>query len=152
MRISVKGRYALAAAIDLAEHGAVKGSKGEFLTVLSIAERLGLSKIYLEQTFAQLKRAGLLLSVKGSQGGYQLARRPHELAIRDLLAPVENALFETSEPTVSDKAPEIDRALRLAAFEPLDQAVGAVLDHVTLASLLDEVERQRAEHTPMYYI
>jgi Rrf2 family protein len=152
MRISVRGRYALAAAIDLAEHGAIKGGQGEFLTVISISERLGLSKIYLEQTFAQLKRAGLLISVKGSQGGYQLARRPHELAIRDLLAPVENGLFEASEPTVAEKAPAIDRALRLGAFDPMDQAVGAILDHITLASLLDEVDRQRAAHAPMYYI
>jgi hypothetical protein len=59
MRISAKGRYALAATIHLAQ----KYDSGEYTTVLSISERFGISKIYLEQVFSLLSEAiSLILS------------------------------------------------------------------------------------------
>ena len=87
MRISAKGRYALAAAISMAQqHGT-----GEYITVISISEKLGISKIYLEQVFSLLKRAGLVTSVKGAQGGYQLSRMPGQITALDLLMAVETS-------------------------------------------------------------
>ena len=68
MRISAKGRYALAAAISMAR----QYGTGEHITAISISEKLGISKIYLEQVFSLLKRAGLVNTVKGAQGGYAL--------------------------------------------------------------------------------
>ncbi|MFV0412017.1 MAG: RrF2 family transcriptional regulator, partial [Oscillospiraceae bacterium] len=65
MKVSTKGRYALAAVTHMAQ----QHSTGEYITVLSIAERLGLSKIYLEQVFSLLKRGGIVNSTKGAQGG-----------------------------------------------------------------------------------
>ena len=56
MRISAKGRYGLAAAISMAENY----NSGEYITVISISERLGISKIYLEQVFSLLKEEELL--------------------------------------------------------------------------------------------
>ena len=90
MRISAKGRYALASTISLAQDYA----KGEYTTVLSISEKLGISKIYLEQVFSLLKRGGIVNSVKGSQGGYQLARMPQQITLYDVLSAVELSLFE----------------------------------------------------------
>ena len=79
MKISAKGRYGLAAMTYLARNYAA----GTPITIVSISEKLGISKIYLEQVFSLLKRARLVNSIKGSQGGYQLAVR-HPLLHRTL--------------------------------------------------------------------
>ena len=106
MRISAKGRYALAAAMELARGF----SGGASTTVISIAERLGISKIYLEQVFALLKRGEIVSSQKGAQGGYLLTRPPREISAYDVLLTVETALFQKTEPTAPEKAPQMDAA------------------------------------------
>lgn len=148
MRISAKGRYALAAAITMAGQDA----GGEYITVISISERLGISKIYLEQVFSLLKRSGLVNSVKGAQGGYQLARSPGRITVYDILSAVETSLFERAEDTVPDTAPEIESALRCAAFDALDKRVEEVLGRITLEELVAETEKNRTGHSAMYYI
>jgi hypothetical protein len=78
MRLTTKGRYAVTAMLDIALHH----ERGP-VSVAEVAERQGISSAYLEQLFSKLKRAGLLRSVRGPGGGYELARpgrdqrRPH---------------------------------------------------------------------------
>ena len=72
MRISARGRYALAATTSMA----ARYQTGENITVVSLSERLGISKIYLEQVFSLLKKADIVSSQKGAQGGYRLCRPP----------------------------------------------------------------------------
>lgn len=148
MRISVKGRYALAATISMAENF----DSGECMTVASISERLGISKIYLEQVFSLLKRGGIVSSIKGAQGGYQLARMPQQIKVYDILSSVEVTLFEPTEATVLAKAPEIEAAMRSAAFDKLDSAVLNALSQVTLYDLMTEVEKNKAGNELMFYI
>lgn len=148
MKISARGRYALAATISMAE----QDTHGEPITVISIAERLGISKIYLEQVFALLKRGGIVNSIKGSQGGYQLARMPQQITVLDILSAIELSLFEPAESTVEKKAPEIEAAMRLAALEKLDIAVRDTLGQITLFDLVVEAERHKADNELMFYI
>ena len=148
MRISAKGRYALASVVSMAR----QHPRGESITLMSISEKLGISKIYLEQVFSLLKRAGIVTSVKGAQGGYQLSRAPRLVTVWDVLAAVETSLFERTEDTVPDKAPEIEAALRLLAFQPLDRAVGETLRGVTLEDLVAEAEKQTNANAMMFYI
>ena len=148
MRISAKGRYALAAAVDMARQHA----NGAFITLASISERLGISKIYLEQVFVLLKRDGLVLSTKGAQGGYQLARSPREISALDVLLAVEAALFDRTDDTAPDSAPAIEAAMRALAFEPLDAAVRAALKPVTLERLVDAAAAHEVEQAGMFYI
>jgi len=148
MRISAKGRYALAAVISMAQ----QYNNGEYITVISISERLGISKIYLEQVFSLLKRGGLVTSIKGAQGGYQLARMPGQITVLDVLSAVETSLFEKAEDTVLEKAPDIETAMRLSAFEILDRSVKGSLDKITLDNLITEAEKHKGEHAMMFYI
>ena len=147
MRISAKGRYALASIIHMAQQ-----QFGDSITLISISESLGISKIYLEQVFALLKRGELVTSVKGAQGGYQLARMPRQMTVLDVLTAVETTLFDKTEDTVDDKAPEIEYAMRLSAFQPLDDAVADALGKVTLEDLVLAAEKQKGDHAAMYYI
>ena len=148
MRISAKGRYALAAMISMAENY----SNGEYITVISISEKLGISKIYLEQVFSLLKRGGIVNSIKGAQGGYQLARMPEQITVLDVLSAVELSLFEPTEETVQDKAPDIEAAMRLSAFDVLDSTVRNTLGQITLYDLVTEAEKHKADQGFMFYI
>jgi Rrf2 family protein len=74
MKLSTKGRYGLRAMINMAVHQD-EGPNAVYL----IAEREGISERYLEQLMVSLKRAGLIKSVRGPQGGYTLAREPRIL-------------------------------------------------------------------------
>ncbi|NLY92342.1 MAG: Rrf2 family transcriptional regulator [Firmicutes bacterium] len=148
MRISAKGRYALAALTFMAQ----RYNNGEYITILSISEDLGISKIYLEQVFSLLKKAELVFSAKGAQGGYQLARTPKEITVLDILSAVEVSLFEQAQDTVPEKAPEIEKALRRSAFEVLDQSIEKTLRGITLADLVSAAEKYKQDHTLMFYI
>lgn len=148
MRISAKGRYALAAVTSMAQ----QYNNGEHITVISISEKLGISKIYLEQVFSMLKRAGLLTSVKGAQGGYQLARMPGQITVFDVLSAVETSLFEKTEDTVRENAPHIEAAMRLSAFDMLDQAVKDTLGQITLDDLITAAEKHKENQAMMFYI
>ena len=148
MRVSVKGRYALAAMINIATNY----RSDKYITVISISEKLGISKIYLEQVFSLLKRGGLVHSVKGARGGYQLSRTPEKITVLEVLSAVELTLFETTEATVAEKAPEIEKAMHLSAFDVLDSVVKNTLGEITLADLVVSAEEQKADSGFMFYI
>lgn len=148
MRISSKGRYGLAAMISIAQ----LGSGGEFVTVISISEKLGISKIYLEQVFSLLKRAKLVTSIKGSQGGYHLSKPSGRITAYDILQAVEISLFEKTENSVIDSSEEIENSLRSLVWENLDSAVAKVLKSVTLEDLVTEAERNKSGDHFMFYI
>ena len=79
MKISTKGRYALRLMIDLAQHDA-----GGYIPLRDISKRQQISAKYLEQIVVQLSRAGFVISTRGAQGGYQLARHPSEYTVGDI--------------------------------------------------------------------
>ena len=148
MRISAKGRYALASVIHMAQ----QHHSGESVTLISISERLGISKIYLEQVFSLLKRGELVTSVKGAQGGYLLSASPAQISVLEVLAAVETGLFDKTEETVAERAPEIEYAMRECAFRALDDAVAASLSLVTLEDLVLASEKHKGDDAAMYYI
>jgi len=148
MRISAKGRYALAAMIDLAQNY----DNGEYITVISISDRLGISKMYLEQVFSLLKRANLVDSVKGAQGGYHLARMPRQISVFDILSSVENSLFENTEETVKANSPDIEATMHISIFKPLTNAVKSTLEQISLSDLLNEAEKHKKNQAQMFFI
>jgi len=148
MRISSKGRYAIAAMTELAGVWKNDGS----LTVLRISETLGISKIYLEQVFSLLKRAQLVISIKGAQGGYQLAKAPDAITAAEILSACELGLFEKTESTVGEAAKDLEPAFRSVLWDKLDSTVLQSLSSVTLAMLSAETNRVRSGGALMFYI
>lgn len=148
MRISAKGRYAVAAMAYMAR----TEGESEHIAIVSIAEKLGISKIYLEQVFSLLKRGGLVHAIKGSQGGYSLSRLPSEITVFDVLSSVELSLFEEAEPTVQEKAPDVDMAMRRLVFNKLDRTIRDLLSRITLSDLVAEAQDYQDSQSPMYFI
>ena len=84
MKISKKGKYGLRAMIDLAQY-----SEQEAVSISSIAQRQKISESYLEQLVAKLKKAGLVVSIRGAAGGYRLARPASGISVGDVLRALE---------------------------------------------------------------
>ena len=76
MRLTTKGRFAVAAMVDLA----MRGSRGP-VTLAAISERQNISLSYLEQLFGKLRRHGIVESVRGPGGGYCMARALNEVSV-----------------------------------------------------------------------
>ena len=80
MKLSTKGRYGVKAMVDLAINYGEQP-----VSIKSISERQSISEYYLEQLFSSLRKAKLIKSVRGSQGGYILNRAPEEITIYDII-------------------------------------------------------------------
>ena len=87
MRISTKGLYAIRMLLDLAEHQNCGN-----IALKDIADRQQISKKYLEQIIPVLNNAGVLRTVRGSLGGYQLAGTPDKYTVGDILRLTEGSL------------------------------------------------------------
>lgn len=90
MKLSTRGRYAVMAMSDIAIH-----STGEPVSLADISGRQAISQAFLEQLFAQLRKAGLVTSVRGPGGGYKLARDADEINIADIVTAVDEPLQVT---------------------------------------------------------
>jgi Rrf2 family iron-sulfur cluster assembly transcriptional regulator len=90
MKLSTKGRYAVMALVDLAANDA-----GRPIALAEIADRQEISLSYLEQLFAKLRRGGLVTSVRGPGGGYQLAHAAEMTRISDIILAVDEPIRAT---------------------------------------------------------
>jgi Rrf2 family transcriptional regulator, iron-sulfur cluster assembly transcription factor len=84
VELNTRGRYAVMAMTDLGKFGT-----DDAVALSAIAERQQLSIAYLEQIFAQVRRAGLIESVRGRSGGYRLARPAATISIAEIMSAVE---------------------------------------------------------------
>jgi Rrf2 family protein len=144
MRISAKARYAMASLIQI-------GLEENKVTVSALSESLGISKIFLEQVFADLKRAKLVKSSKGAGGGYELSKNPESISLFEILTACENALFEKTDSTLT--SPENTIELTLADFfENLDSSLQNFLKTKKLSALIAETKAKSNVNVDMYYI
>lgn len=134
MKISTKGRYALRLMLDLALN-----NTGEYITIKSIAARQNISEKYLEQIISMLNRAGYVKSVRGSQGGYRLAKDPAEYTVGMILRLTEGSLVPVDcvDDNFSDCPRYIDCVTRDVWVE-IYSAVSSVVDGITLMDLVNK--------------
>ena len=90
MRLTTKGRYAVTAMLDLALHA----DNGP-VSLADISERQGISISYLEQLFAKLRRRGLVVSVRGPGGGYQLGAELQAISVASVIDAVDESVDAT---------------------------------------------------------
>lgn len=147
MKISAKGKYGLAAMIYLAENATTNN-----VNVLTISEELGISKIYLEQVFSLLKKAALVNSIKGSNGGYQLSRKSDQITVFDILNAIEFSLFEPTDPIASKKSYYINNALETLIWPELNDRVIEFLKSISLSELTGKAIKSKQGASFMYYI
>jgi Rrf2 family cysteine metabolism transcriptional repressor len=134
MRISTRAEYGLRAMLDLAEH-----YRQEPITLRSIAARQGISESYLEQLIAVLKKAGLVTSVRGAQGGYVLACDPGQIKISVIFTSLEGPIAPVDCVREHQLAGECRNSQKCAVqllWLKLSRSMAAVLEATTLADLV----------------
>ena len=87
MKLSTKGRYGVKAMVDLAIHYG-----GSPVSIKSISQRQNISEYYLEQLFSSLRKAKLIKSIRGAQGGYILNRQPEDITVSDIIEVLEGPI------------------------------------------------------------
>lgn len=146
MRISTKGDYATRALQDLA----LNFERGP-IAIEKIAARQGLPVRYLEQLLLTLKRAGFLLSKRGVNGGYSLAKPPAQITLGEILRAVDGpieTIYCLDKPPREECARESDCVLR-DVWAEVSHAVSVIVDHTTLQDLCDRIHRKTSERTPV---
>lgn len=132
MKISTKGRYGLRAMLDLAVNA---GS--EQVSIAAISRRQNISANYLEQVFALLRKAGLVKSVKGAQGGYVLSERPACISVGMVLRALEGELSlvggSKDDPGAAN---HMESCLQQRVWSQLDESLNKTADSITLADLV----------------
>lgn len=142
MKISTKGRYALRMMLDLAIHDV-----GQAVPVKAIAARQEISEKYLEQIIAILAQAGFVVSTRGARGGYRLSRPPKDYTVGMILRLTEGSLACVA--CLDADAPPCHRSSHcttLTLWKKLDHAISDIVDHTTLADLVESEQNQQSNH------
>lgn len=149
MKISTRGRYGVAAMLDLAVHA----SEGA-VSIKSISERQNISGSYLEQIFAELKKAGIVNSVRGPQGGYVPADSPDNITVGMILRALEGSLspvgcMDEEDPDMCDRYGD---CVTRYVWEKVRDVINDVVDGITFESLLEKYKELDSCNGYMYYI
>lgn len=137
MKMSTKGRYSVTAMYELALH------YGEGpISLKSVAQSQGLSENYLEQLMVPLRRAELVQSTRGAQGGYMLGKSPAEITIGSIITAVEgpiavvDCLLAEAE-SAEQKCAKACGCVTRDIWERVCDSISQVLESITLQDLLD---------------
>ena len=132
MKISSKGRYALRMMIDIAQNNTNK-----WVSIKDISERQGISVKYLEQIVTHLTKSGLLLSGRGPQGGYMLAKTSDKYTVGQILRVIEGNLAPVAcLETNINQCERCSICPTINFWEGLYTVINNYVDSVTLQDLI----------------
>jgi Rrf2 family transcriptional regulator, iron-sulfur cluster assembly transcription factor len=129
MKLTTRGHYSVKALLDLSLQPRFGPA-----SVTDIAQRQSLPAPYLEKLLIELRRGGLVRSMRGVQGGYQLARSPAQISLGQIL----EAVGEWVEPfpdAVEDNTPNAEDWVTIAVWKRLQKHLKTVLYGITLEDL-----------------
>ena len=132
MKLSTKGKYGLYAMFYLAQH------EGSGPQPLKAVAEIGVPEDYLEQLLGNLRRAGLVTTVRGAQGGYQLARAPEDITVGDIIDATEGPL--TISECISDEGccHRSGECRTRRVWEYLSNSINGLLQSISLRDMLEQ--------------
>lgn len=130
MKLTTKGRYAVTAMLDLALH-----YEGQVVSLSDIAARQDISLSYLEQLFARLRRSGLVESIRGPGGGYQLALPPGEISVAEIIVAIDENI-DATRCRGEENCHGDERCLTHQLWQELSERIYAFLNETTLGDLV----------------
>ncbi len=134
MKMSTKSTYAVRALIQLA-----RDYKDVPICLSAIADRQSIPLPFLEQIFSKLRRAGLVLSVRGPQGGYKLAKDPASISLHDIITILEGPIDPVLCSMPENRTPNchhVEGCMSRFLCNELDGELERVLSKNTLSSLI----------------
>ncbi len=137
MKLSTKGRYGLKAMFDLALFASDKP-----ISLSTISMRQGISVNYLEQLIAPLRRAGLVKSVRGAQGGYILNKSPKEITVKEILVILEGPFAPADcVQDDNDDCMHANYCVTKLIYEKMKESIDIVTESITLENMIEDYER-----------
>ena len=134
MKLSTKGRYGVKAMVELAiNYGNVP------LSIKTISGRQNISEYYLEQLFSPLRKADLIKSIRGAQGGYVLSREPKDITVADIMYVLEGPI-EVADCIDGVACDNVDCCATRLLWEKIKNSIDDVLTSVTLQDIVDDYE------------
>jgi Rrf2 family protein len=135
LKLSTKGRYGVKAMVDLAIH-----YSDEPLSIKSISERQDISEYYLEQLFSPLRKAKLIKSVRGAQGGYILNRHPKDIKVGDIMKVLEGPIeiSECIDDTDGNSCNNIECCATRLLWSKIKDSIDKVMESTTLQDIVDD--------------
>jgi len=144
MKLTTKGRYGLRAVIDLAMY-----AKSEPVSLSDVAERQNISISYLEQLIAKLKKAGIVQSTRGAQGGYALAKAPEEISVGEILRALEGSLSPVDCSAVDGEGETECSASNFCVtkyvWKRINDSINDTVNNMFLSELLEESEKVKSD-------
>ncbi|BDR66661.1 transcriptional regulator [Clostridium tetani] len=132
MKLSTKGRYGVRAMMDLAlNYGDIP------ISIKSISERQNISEYYLEQLFATLRKADLIKSIRGAQGGYLLSREPKDISIAEIIETLEGPV-ELSNCVSQGECENMDSCSTRLLWVRIKESIDNVTKTTTLQDMVDD--------------
>lgn len=133
MKLSTKGKYGLKAMFELA----ISTNKGP-VSLKHIAISQGISDQYLEQIFSSLKKAGLVKSVRGAQGGYFLSRDASEITVSDILKVLEGDMAFTDCLLDKEACDNFDSCATKFVWAKIKDSIEEVTRSISLQDMLED--------------
>lgn len=134
MKISTKGRYALTIMAYLANN--YKDER--YITLKEISEKENISLKYLERIIASLNKNEFLISLRGSEGGYKLAKSPKEYTIYDIISKSEGDIAITSCVDSKFVCSKREKCRSFKLWSDLNKVIIDFLDSKTLEDYIKE--------------
>ncbi|MZP30983.1 Rrf2 family transcriptional regulator [Heliobacterium undosum] len=148
MKLSTKGQYGVRAMFELA----MQYGQGP-VSLKLVAERQDISEHYLEQIIAGLRKAGLVNSIRGAQGGYVLAREPAEITVGDIIRVLEGPVAPVD--CVNDDIPErctrASQCISKRVWAKVRDSIEQVIDSITLADMCKDAEKMKYDEGAFMY-
>ncbi|MGL6202228.1 MAG: RrF2 family transcriptional regulator [Lachnospiraceae bacterium] len=138
MKISTKGRYGLRAIIDLAVF-----SECDPVSISCIADRQNISERYLEQLMAMLKKAGLVNSIRGAGGGYQLAKPADQISVGDVLRALEGNIepVDCAALNSDEGCATADSCVTKYVWQKINDTISETVDEIMIHQLAEESKK-----------
>jgi Rrf2 family protein len=141
MRVSAKAQYACIAMLEMAGNM----QEPRLFQVKNIAQTHGISSRFLVQILLQLKAHGLVRSIRGAAGGYQLAQSPEKITLAEVISAIDDTPPALPAALQALKPSPAVEALSMV-FQEVDAREREVLEQTTLAEL-----NRRAQTSGMMY-
>ena len=138
MKLSTRTRYAVRAIIELAQNGNNKP-----LQLKIIAQRQDISVKYLEQLMAILRSSGFVRSIRGSKGGYMLAKAPNQIKLNEVLHRLEGTVATVECVENEDYCSRSADCASRYLWVQVEQAIEKVLEAITLQDLVDKANDEK---------
>lgn len=146
MKLSTRGKYGVRALFEISRNY----GRGP-LSIKEIAERQRISLSYLEQILHKLSKAGIIESVRGPHGGYELARKPADITIGDVVRALEGpiALTHCLEPGLSGDCYRADDCVARMVWSRVGEKIEEALDGISFDDLLRQSSSKDRDNVPL---